>query len=634
MLNRKKATAATQLIALTMSLCMARFTFGAPADIVSSPAPVLESDPPKTRPIEDGDYNISTQTGAFQYSYPIVVPPGRNGMVPHLALSYSSQGAIYGGIAAGWTMSVPSIEMDPKQDVLQHHADGVPWKYISSMAGGNQLIPVNEPQVAADVQAAYRAQYDTSYARYEQLAQAMWRVRATDGTVYTFGDPQHQGGEITIDKARISHVEDIYGNAVDYFWQPVIFYTSAAPIDFVLTEIQYTSNVEAGLSAHARVVFDYDGVKTCGASQVPVGAQLSFRGHQHRLAEGSRKLTSIRTEVVDSAGNWRPVRDVVLTYNSATALCSAGHAPYRELDSIQEFGHPPNGGATEAMPPVTFAYGRVAPDLGSQLNFNLPTDMPYLSWGSRPTNPSSAWPTGEQMLMDIDGDGLQDLVEMDTTAPCRAKWWRNDGTQFTDLAYFDLPMIPWADGSYGTPSQPEEHCSLVGQLTMREDVLDPHCTNTGSYLAYRFLDLNGDHAPEIVAAIQRDPNHYDPNLDTAIPQSMRNVWSSCNPDPQCPEMDPSIAEDYQECESAQQGAVECRLDLEEFQPLVDSAPRTDCGVMFAPADTSGGQDPCKMGRVPHTSCERYPWMILWNHGDGTFDTTPQSIPPCARVVVA
>ena len=98
---------------------------GAPGDIFSIPAPVIGSDPPKASDITDGDASVSTQTGALQYSYPIQVPPGRNGMVPHLALSYSSQAPIYGGIAAGWSLSIPEIREDTSQGRLRTHSPEV-----------------------------------------------------------------------------------------------------------------------------------------------------------------------------------------------------------------------------------------------------------------------------------------------------------------------------------------------------------------------------------------------------------------------------------------------------------------------------------------------------------------------------
>src|SRR5689334_14893152 len=70
---------------------------GAPGDIFSVSAPAIGTDPPKSADVREGDTAVSSQTGAFQYSYAIEIAPGRNGMVPHIALTYSSQAPIYGG---------------------------------------------------------------------------------------------------------------------------------------------------------------------------------------------------------------------------------------------------------------------------------------------------------------------------------------------------------------------------------------------------------------------------------------------------------------------------------------------------------------------------------------------------------
>jgi hypothetical protein len=148
---------------------------------------VIGSDPPKASDIMDGDASVSTQTGALQYSYPIRVPPGRNGMVPHLALSYSSQAPIYGGIAAGWSLSIPEIREDTSQGRLRTNSPEVEStqadpraddRFVSTLAGGRPLIPVTEP-TSSGVYKTYRAQNDTSFMRYERMNPGQsfrWRV--------------------------------------------------------------------------------------------------------------------------------------------------------------------------------------------------------------------------------------------------------------------------------------------------------------------------------------------------------------------------------------------------------------------------------------------------------------------------
>ena len=53
-------------------------------------------------------------SGALNYSVPIEVPPGRNGMQPNLALTYHS-GRRNGWVGVGWDLSVGTITRQMNQ---------------------------------------------------------------------------------------------------------------------------------------------------------------------------------------------------------------------------------------------------------------------------------------------------------------------------------------------------------------------------------------------------------------------------------------------------------------------------------------------------------------------------------------
>src|SRR5687767_1743236 len=75
-----------------------------PADVFVGGAPVRGPSVTGKTEVPSGSYAVASATGAAQYSIPIVVPPGRNGLQPALALGYSSQTPLRGGVAAGWAL--------------------------------------------------------------------------------------------------------------------------------------------------------------------------------------------------------------------------------------------------------------------------------------------------------------------------------------------------------------------------------------------------------------------------------------------------------------------------------------------------------------------------------------------------
>jgi hypothetical protein len=86
--------------------------------------------PPAAAPPGEGD--VSPKTGTFQYRVPIAAPPGRLGMEPELALTYSSQSALRGELAAGWSLDIPEIRRDFSDGGLGAE------RWLSTLQGGQR----------------------------------------------------------------------------------------------------------------------------------------------------------------------------------------------------------------------------------------------------------------------------------------------------------------------------------------------------------------------------------------------------------------------------------------------------------------------------------------------------------------
>lgn len=557
-----------------MSIVAIRPSHGDPADVFQVGAPTVGASAPQGADIANGEASVSTLTGAFSYAYPLVAPPGRAGMAPSIALSYNSQAPIYGGIAAGWSLSgIHVISKDTSNGRLG------PTRYQSSLAGNRPLVQVNESLAGG---ATYRARNDASWTRYQLLGdnptQGKWRAFTTDGKVWYYGETGHGDcAPFTVDYAPLTRVVDKFGNEISYSYKA----NPAAPSDCDIDFVTWGQNTSAGLPFHfATMKFNFGEAASC-APNVFVGSQMSWRTGS-LVSKGTRKLNSISI-AAHAPGTASPgvipgapdhLRTIILGYDSSEESCSATHAPYRRLSSIRETASGSDSPQV-ALPVVTFSYGNA--NFGS-LALTWPSTPPTtpsppwiqwhpapttshfnLGWGYRYPASSSKQPTVEEMLIDIDGDSLPDRV---TNVPrlggggvsyCQAWWQRNNGTgqwQAPELL-MQLPTLKWASapgtysgGAYANQNGTNEGCSLNYQQTSFRNASESTSTNilcadgsscpTSGYctagkfdctptqpagptiLSYRWIDLDGDELVDFVASPMRGGrgqyNFYKGNL--------------------------------------------------------------------------------------------------------------------------
>ena len=621
MAHRSRRTGIVRPLALLALVASIRPGFGSPGSVLDIDVPMLGDEPPKAKDIKDGDASVSTQTGALEYRYPIEVPEGRLGVQPSLSLAYSSQGALLGGVAAGWSLSLPEIRRDPSQSRLaQRSTDFIP-RYVSSMAGGHVLVAVSEP-VAADVAQAYRAQYDASYTRFERLSTSgRWRARTSDGMTHEFGWTDHFGnGPTETWRIPITRSIDPFGNQVDYFYLPVVD-KYGHRVDLVIDHIDYTSNAAQGaIQAHARVRFEYETFATHCADELPVGAKLE---HDHLFLPrwtGSRRLLAIKTDVRSGTG-YRLVKTIALGYDATADDCNQPRGPLRLLTSIQESAvSPPPANATTVMPAVAFSYGPLVPTLATQSSYARPGGNfgDALAAGYR--DDGYGWPRLETMLLDYDGDGRVDRLRNNPlSSGCGFTWERNTGSDFASGVgqRVALPTFLWGQGSGQGQSYLEE-CSLAAQRSGFENQPNPTaCTGASNknYLSYRFLDVNGDGFPDLATTLNIDYRYFNPN---AVPSPLPAEWNpTCAPDDgMCPDLDPDQVQGDEVCAPTER--YSCDLDLGAVDADIGSSGSVPCDVLMrGPANPGQGGSPCPPNpRQPLRKCGGYVWVIYWNNGSG------------------
>ncbi|MEO8844988.1 MAG: toxin TcdB middle/N-terminal domain-containing protein [Kofleriaceae bacterium] len=534
-----------------------------PGDIFSIAAPSLAADQPKAAALNAGDASVSTQTGALQYTYPIHVPPGRHGMQPSLGLTYSSQAPIYGTVAAGWSIAIPSINVDTSNGRLVNPKAKT---YTSSMAGGRPLVIVTETPLPSGFDASYRAQNDTSFTRYlhrPSSAGNPWLAQTTDGVTYYYAQSDHTTGcsNISEETAPLTSMVDSFGNAVDYYYEP------GTTGECRISRISWGENTVPGstLKEFARVTFNYDpaGVPGRACNGIFIGSQTSYRTGAQIVTGASTLLSVTITAFAPGfVGSVVHTRLITLAYSASDASCTATHAAFRSLTSIQESAWGTDSPRVD-LPPVTFAYGAATPSFTTTT-----TAVPWhsawggtilssaLSWGQR-FKQTTKWPTVEAMLIDVDGDGLLDRVTNDYTTTtvgggtyttkCGMSWERNPGAgaQFDGIyRHIDLPTLKWASGastpyaggSHANENGSDEICALNYQQTsyinshgdagtnlscpptFTDTCALGYCSssypnppygndcglkngNPTTILAYRWIDVDGDGKVDLVASI-------------------------------------------------------------------------------------------------------------------------------------
>jgi RHS repeat-associated protein len=500
-------------------------------------------------------------SGAAIYSIPLPSSPNRGGMVPQLALTYSSKNPIRGGIAMGWSLALPSISVDTSDGRLGN------LNYTSSIGG--RLI--RSTDLVEEGWEAYRAQEDSSYTRYERhaIGSVEWRARTTDGKTLYFGqtfeskDTPHLRSDNALEgRLFLTKEVDRFGNEIVYHYTKVQATATEGidtiPADIAIDYIEYGANANAGLSHHAKIKFQYAAqFDTCDTSKVPVGAQFDFRTG-FPTYKGAKRLNAVVLEVKDSVGAFQERKRLSLSYDMNELACTMGemHTPLRILTSVQESAVSPTGVVSQ-KPPVTFTYNRTERmfDQEKSSSISIPSGS-HADDNFRDTRYST--------LVDVNGDGLVDGLSLTGSVRydggssdpyyCTADWSPNLGDSIGTPTPFGisvadrstpvLPTIPWK-GS--TRDNNREHCSIDHQLSNVENysVYDPDGTycevnfplqppiqfqpRSEAHQIYQFRDMDGDGLIDIATQIESNTASYQPWLDSRVGPDLSNCnASTCN----------------------------------------------------------------------------------------------------------
>lgn len=297
----------TRFVQITvLSIAIAAFYGTAQADDPGSPAVggsfssfVTES------------FQTDLTTGAATASVPIVVPPGRKGIQPNLALSYSSNnGNSWCGV--GWSLDVGSIQRSTKGGVPTY--DNPTDTFVFS---GAELVDIGGNE--------YRAKIESQFMKfiYDDINDH-WTVYDKGGTKYMFGesvDSKIGNGSATF-KWSLNKVIDIHSNFMTFHYE-------TDQNHLYLHEIKYTGNANTGLLPSHEVVFN---------RETRTDAPISYRSGYPATVGQRLKNISVYT---DAVLNWEYI--IAYDYSTDTDRSLMRSATLKDAQG-------------NSLPPKTFTY--------------------------------------------------------------------------------------------------------------------------------------------------------------------------------------------------------------------------------------------------------------------------------------
>jgi virulence plasmid B protein len=172
-------------------------------------------------------------SGAFRYSYPLTVPPGRKGLEPKLSLEYSNQSSENQSVFGyGWSDNIPYIQRINKAGSEKLYSR---YDFVSSLDG--ELFPT-----AAGTTTSFSAKADTGDFRTYTFLNNGWTVTDKQGTTYKFGTSTGSRQDDTASTTRI--FKWMLDEIRDTKWEILRFITDRCIICLTFIDCQ-SSFVEA-----------------------------------------------------------------------------------------------------------------------------------------------------------------------------------------------------------------------------------------------------------------------------------------------------------------------------------------------------------------------------------------------------
>ena len=373
----------------------------------------------------EGEFQVNGNGGA-NYTIPIEVPPGRNGIEPQLSLQYNSQQG-NGLLGVGWSLTgLSAIARCPKTIAQDGAVGGIDFHFDNDdrfCLDGQRLVAISGQYGENGTE--YRTERESwmkivSHERYGNGPKYFTAV-AKDGSRLEFGNTSDSrievGNKTSIRVWSVNKVTDRNGNYLTAaYTKPETDHIRDG--DYYPYEIQYTGHTN-GHSPQRKVQFYYEARDDKSENYI-----AGF------IVKNASRLKMIKTVVMEN-GNESLVKKYRLGYEYGQAT---GRSRLKTVHECDDESH--------CFPATRFEWG----NNGDTAKFlpGVPSDMG--DWTDIDANNAHQF-----YPMDVNGDGIADFVELyecPRTDPYRrtcVKSWMSGGEGVFTQGKADQPIGGWVN---------------------------------------------------------------------------------------------------------------------------------------------------------------------------------------------